>query len=367
MSQPSTAMPVRTQHLPAIQWLRAFAAISVAIGHILHEATKIRDASTAIERIGSALPFQIGVDIFFVISGFIMVYVTWGKLDRPGAHWHFLRARLIRIVPIYWFYTLLLAAVALTVPSVLDTAVFSVKQLLSSLLFIPGLFGADARPLLKLGWTLNYEMFFYAVFFLGILFGGHRTPWVVFIGLLSVIFARQLGWLSTLPWQVWAEPIILEFCFGMGIGVLYHRGLRLRPLAAACLVAFAVVMLTLTLPNFAWATRYWVLGVPSAFLVLAVACLQRSSDMRIGAFGRFCAWVGDASYTLYLMHPFVISAIFIIWRKLDFDGWSYVGVTLAVIIGGALVAYHLIEIPLTAAGRRFAGFVTRRRHPATQG
>ena len=139
MSQPSTAMPVRTQHLPAIQWLRAFAAISVAIGHILHEATKIRDASTAIERIGSALPFQIGVDIFFVISGFIMVYVTWGKLDRPGAHWHFLRARLIRIVPIYWFYTLLLAAVALTVPSVLDTAVFPVKQLLSSLLFIPGL------------------------------------------------------------------------------------------------------------------------------------------------------------------------------------------------------------------------------------
>lgn len=352
-------MSIRTQHLLAIQWLRAFAAILVAVGHILHEATKIHDASTFIGSIGGALPFEIGVDIFFVISGFIMVYVTWGKLDRPGAHWHFLRARLIRIVPLYWFYTLLLAAVALTVPSVLDTAIFSVEQLLSSLLFIPGLLGADARPLLKLGWTLNYEMFFYAVFFLGILLGGHRTPWVVFIGLLALIFARQLGWLNTLPWKFWAGPIVLEFCFGMGIGVLYHSGVRISRLTAACLVALAVLMLSLTLPNLAWATRYWVLGVPSALLVLSFACLQRFPDIQIGAFGRFCAWVGDASYTLYLMHPFVISAMFIIWRKLDFDGWSYVGITLAVIIGGALLAYHWIEIPLTAAGRRLAGFATR--------
>ena len=359
ISQPSAATSVRTQHLPAIQWLRAFAAVSVAISHCLHEATKFPNASSILENMGSALPFEIGVDIFFVISGFIMVYVTWGKLDRPGAHWHFLRARLIRIVPLYWFYTLLLAAVALTVPSVLDTAIFSVEQLFSSLLFIPGLFGAEARPLLKLGWTLNYEMFFYVVFFLGILLGGHRTPWVVFIGLLALIFARQLGWLSTLPWQFWASPIVLEFCFGMGIGVLYHRGFRIRPLPSACLIALAVLMLTLTLPNLAWATRYWVLGVPSALLVLAFACLQRSPDIQIGTFGRFCARVGDASYTLYLMHPFVISAMFIIWRKLDFDGWSYVGVTLAAIICGALVAYHWIEIPLTTAGRRLAGFATR--------
>ena len=168
-----------------INRLRAFAVVSVAIGHCLHEAAKFPNASFFLENMGSALTFEIGVDIFFVISGFIMVYVTWGKLDRPGAHWHFLRARLIRIVPLYWFYTLLLAAVALTVPSVLDTAIFSVEQLLSLLLFIPGLFGADARPLLKFGWTLNYEMFFYAVFFLGIQLGGHRTPWVVFIGLLG--------------------------------------------------------------------------------------------------------------------------------------------------------------------------------------
>lgn len=358
-SQISATVPVRTTHLHTVQWLRAFAAVSVAIGHTLHETTKFPDASPVIAEIVKALPFQIGVDIFFVISGFIMVYVTWGKLDRPRAHWSFLRARLIRIVPLYWFYTLLLAAVALSVPSVLDTASFSVEQLMSSLMFIPGLFGADARPLLKLGWTLNYEMFFYAVFFLGILFGGRHTPWLVFVALLTTVLARHLGWFIALPWQVWASPIVLEFCFGMGIGILYHRGVRFRPLAGLGLVVLAVLMLAFTLPSLTWNTRFWVLGVPSALLVLALTCLRRSATAEIGAFGKFSSRVGDASYTLYLMHPFVISAVFILWRKLSFDGWSYVGITLAVIIGGALLAYHWIEIPLTAAGRRLAGFATR--------
>lgn len=357
--QTSATVPVRTTHLHTVQWLRAFAAVSVAIGHSLHEATKFPDVSPIIAETVKALPFQIGVDIFFVISGFIMVYVTWGKLDRPGAHWNFLRARLIRIVPLYWFYTLLLATVALTVPSVLDTATFSVEQLLSSLLFIPGLFGADARPLLKLGWTLNYEMFFYAVFFLGILLGGRRTPWVVFIALLTIVLARHLGWFSALPWQVWAGPIVLEFCFGMGIGILYHRGVRLRPLAGLSLVVLAVLMLAFTLPSVTWTTRFLVLGVPSALLVLALTCLERSATAEIGVFGGFCTRVGDASYTLYLMHPFVISAMFILWRKLGFDWWSYTFITVAAIVGGALLAYRWIEVPLTTGTRRLAASTTR--------
>ncbi len=342
-----------TPRLIEIQWLRALAAILVAVGHTLHEAKKFSTPDGLVHTLHAAIPYQVGVDIFFVISGFIMAYVTWGKLDIPGFHWTFLRARLVRIVPIYWFYTFLLTGVAFLVPSVLDTVKFSIENLLSSLLFLPGLLGAEARPLLKLGWTLNFEMFFYVVFFFSIFIAGRRALFVVLLCFLCLIALKYFGFLNSLPWHFWSRSIILEFCYGMAISVLFHRGFRLNNFFATCLVIGAVVMLLVFVPQLTWSTRFWVLGIPSALLVFAFACCEMPTRLHTGVVGRFVTTLGDASYNLYLMHPFVISVMAIIFGRLGMDVWSFFIATLAAIIVGAVIGYRLIELPLTHATRRF--------------
>src|SRR5262249_39672775 len=128
--------------LDSLQALRAVAALSVVLYHI--------------DFIGRG---AFGVDIFFVLSGFIICHVT--AADRQ----HFLLKRLIRIVPLYWARTLVVCALALAAPRLLQTTSDSWMGLLKSLFFIPyEKESGRVYPVLFLGWTLNYEMFFYVVF-----------------------------------------------------------------------------------------------------------------------------------------------------------------------------------------------------------
>src|SRR5690606_35064881 len=105
-------------------------------------------------------PGDFGVDLFFVISGFIMVHVSRNQFARPGAPLDFVRRRLVRIVPLYWTMTTLMVAVVLLLPQSVDTATADPRQWIASYLFIPFERASDGmmRPVLGLGWSLNYEM-----------------------------------------------------------------------------------------------------------------------------------------------------------------------------------------------------------------
>jgi exopolysaccharide production protein ExoZ len=137
-----------------LQCLRFFSAAAVALFHILGKNhTDIQFP------IG-----QVGVDIFFVISGFIMVFIT-EKREQSGGD--FFLHRLTRVAPPYWFVTLILATGLFFIPSAFSESVFSWPQLVTSLLFWPYPhypISDEAYPLYSPGWTLNYEFFFYTIF-----------------------------------------------------------------------------------------------------------------------------------------------------------------------------------------------------------
>jgi exopolysaccharide production protein ExoZ len=147
---------MRSAKIESVQALRAVAALSIAILHVLHEATGL-DSGGMIARWHAALPWAAGVDLFFVISGFVMVYASdelFGRLDAPRL---FIVRRLIRIVPLYWAATTLFLLVALTARSSVSEGIGSVTNVIMSYAFLPTRRpDGSIQPIYSLGWTLNY-------------------------------------------------------------------------------------------------------------------------------------------------------------------------------------------------------------------
>ena len=155
----------------SIQALRAIAALLVTLGHLEHEAASLPAATTGYAPILVDLTGA-GVDLFFVISGFVMVYASHDLFATPDAARRFLTRRIARIVPIYWLVTTLFLAI-MAASHVLSSAPPTWSEIAKSYLFVPYMphGGEVMQPVYKLGWTLNYEMFFYAVFALALLSG----------------------------------------------------------------------------------------------------------------------------------------------------------------------------------------------------
>src|SRR5882672_247790 len=154
--------------LDSVQALRALAALCVVVYHV--------------DFVGRG---AFGVDIFFVISGFIICHVT--AKDHDG----FLRKRLIRIVPLYWAGTLCLYCLGLVAPRLLQSEP-TLSGLVNSLLFIPyAKEGGRVYPILFLGWTLNYEMFFYALFACALALNRRLAPITVCAALVVLVAAGQ--------------------------------------------------------------------------------------------------------------------------------------------------------------------------------
>src|SRR5690606_13454882 len=165
----------------------------------------------------------LGVILFFVISGFIMVAVTGeGRFSAPA----FLRRRFIRVVPMYWGATLLAAALALLAPQMFKTTVYDTGQLLLSLLFVPFYNPASGgiHPLYKLGWTLNYEIFFYLCFALLAFFGARaRVVWLT-LGFTALALLGMLLEPGAAVAQFYTSFMPLAFCAGVWLGLLTLEG-----------------------------------------------------------------------------------------------------------------------------------------------
>ena len=347
------AVPLRS-----IQILRAVAACLVVFGHCLHETGTIAGQTGRPPLSFSIIDWGVGVDIFFVISGFIMIYTTADLFGQPGAARVFLMRRIVRIVPLYWMITAGLILVYLVAPTFLNVPIEGWRSIVTSFFFIPDLrANGEIRPIMALGWSLNYEMFFYAVFAVCLMAPLKRAMLYLsgfFVG-ISVLGAMVT--VPTVALSCWTNSIILEFLFGALLALACRAQLRLSAGAALTLIvagsAFAVALgpfwgMDQLLPRFISG------GLPASLIVAAAAFGPRLSASWIVT---PLVVVGDASYSLYLTHPFAIRPIRNIWMALHGGSLPlglYLIVCGLVAIGAALIVYRFIEKPTTDALRRWS-------------
>lgn len=353
----------------SLQLGRAFAATSVVVGHTLHEAEKWPDASPWIEWLGHNVPFGSGVDVFFVISGFVMSFISQGRLDEPGYWRTFSLNRIARIVPAYWFYTTAMVVLLLAMPSAFDTASFNIWQVLRSYLFLPGLTAERGNPILQLGWTLNYEMFFYALFALAIALFGRRAVPALVATLVVLVALNPLFVDGIYALAYWTRPIILDFAAGMLLAEVFMRGIRIPRGTGIVLMILGVALLHVTIQmqfppkSLADDVSY---GIAATIFV---AGLVLAPDVReTDPLTRGAVLVGDASYSLYLSHPFALTAVFLVFARIPalqlWNGWLYTAVSVAAAVVGSVFALWLIENPLTRLARGWLMKPGPRRHAA---
>ena len=307
-----------------LQGLRALAAIGVVVFHFgLMPATM--------------LPFKVGasgVDLFFVLSGFIIAHSS--ARSAP----HFLVHRLMRVIPAYWIATLIAALFTL---QNLDLAGAS-GWLIQSLFYLPGPGGRPA--LIFVAWTLVYELAFHLLYWLALRFGTRRAPTISLAMLLVLALIRLPGLPG--PW-----PLLLEFGMGIGIYLLAERHGMLRsvPGGAGLLVAGAGLALLLTLPrvtgynpdDYQNIGRVLCWGLPAGVIILGLVIAEHG---RLAIGSKAVLILGAASYAIYLLHPIAIGQLVQLPPNSPPLSWALCTIAVGVTVALSLAFHLFIEAPL---------------------
>jgi len=323
------------KRLYGIQYLRAVAALGVVAVH----------ATDRLPILG------LGVSLFFLLSGFLMVAIT-DESSRPGP---FLRDRLLRIVPVYWVVTAAMVAVQLT--GLLWHGLLSKTHIAASLLFIPAVYPGDGRmlPLVAQGWTLNYEMLFYTLFASTLLLPRRWQIWVLSGLICALTAAGFLFHPQGAALYTWSHPISLLFLAGAWIGVAWQQGRRLWPLlVAAIALTFLFGAAMPVHRHFGILTGCCLLVA----LLAAVLMLERRGE-GVRPF-RLPLLLGDASYSIYLWQSFPLMVTEALARRFGLPPALEAALFVSAAVVGGVAAYFLIERPLL----RLAGRVRRYRHGA---
>jgi len=352
--------------LLSIQALRGFAVLGVVLLHIqLYFSGKLQRPDLLPQfSIGAA-----GIDLFFVISGFIMVYATERLFGQPeGRRIYFLR-RIARIVPLYWVATTIMLVYVLRQYGSVENATggAGLTYVICSYLFIPyGRPNDWGAPLLGVGWTLIFEMYFYTVF--GLLVVWPRRAVVVTVSAFFLVVVALGQVFPNLPNPIgyWTHPLIIEFVLGMTIALAFRNGVRLSAPVSWFLLAAGLAVLI-----WSWrqqhdfhpdsVERVFVWGLPAFAIVAALALARR--ELPHNRFWRGLGFIGDASYSLYLFHALGLGvpAMFL-GRYLDLAQlpWLHLAfIMVSAMLPGVLI-YLYAEKPFTAWLQR----KIERRRPA---
>lgn len=337
-----------------IQSVQALRGVAVMLVVLFHITLTLRDRLAPDFKL--FVVGACGVDLFFAISGFIMVVTTrhhWGRANIAG---DFLLKRCIRIFPLYWLVTSLKLVSLLIVPDLAQHTELQLWHTIASYLLIPAWnSGGYPFPLLTVGWTLSFEMLFYLAFAAAL--WGKRSPllWLTpfFAVFAALYFARLNGWgaIFTL-----FDPIVLEFVMGMWIGwcALEKRYLTPRGAGLAVIVSLIVLAATNSVDlNTILPYRTLVWGVPCALILWAAISLEASKgNVRLA----FAGLLGDASYMIYLIQAFTLPVVCIVLQKLHLPApWSFVVIAVVSIIVTALVGvilHKIVEQPMLDGLRR---------------
>ncbi|MDR7376900.1 exopolysaccharide production protein ExoZ [Rhodoferax ferrireducens] len=332
---------IENKELVNIQYLRAIAALMVVWVHAREQFPWVRGQFPS--GVGAN-----GVDLFFVISGFIMVYTTHNKSISPLA---FMVRRLERIAPLYWLATLLIVLVASVVPLILKSTVLSSSHIFASLAFVPMLspaFPDKYWPLLIPGWTLNYEMAFYAIFSITLFVKGLYRIFLLSFVLLSLVVAGLFfNWQGVLGF--YADAIILIFLAGAILGYFYVKGrLKKNALVGIFFVLLGVGLWIVT-QDLDVGHRAIGAGIPATLVVLGFCCMPTLFPDKL----TWLARLGDASFSIYLSHIFILAGLRTLLNRIGIViaenslGLTYMVLAIAICAIFGFFVYQWIEKPLS--------------------
>jgi peptidoglycan/LPS O-acetylase OafA/YrhL len=348
-----------------IQALRGIAVLLVMLLH-LYAIEKKYSADTILPELFHLGAF--GVDIFFLISGFIMATVTAGSEKGIHTASNFLLLRLTRIYPLYWAITALLAILVLLIPGILSTPIFNTQFLINSFFLLP----QPYIPLLSVGWTLVHEMYFYFIFsfFLLALKESHRLAAILIWCLISAI-----GYLYILPTQeqspwiyIAINPLTLEFTTGCLIAMLLQKWQPKHPVFIITSGGFLAWLIW----HF-WQTQInnseFPIGGDRVIYFLLPASLIVTGGVSMEKAGRilpaFLQKIGDASYSVYLTHVLVLSAMGKLWQPLGnrnslLDNFAVLPIFCFVTIYAGMLCHTLLERKLLTLTRKKIPFSEKR-------
>lgn len=336
-----------------IQALRGLAVLFVIAVHLVGYEEKFGHGYTILPKwfaIGGS-----GVDIFFVISGFVMVTITRGGFQKTGSMRKFIYHRLMRIYPTYWFYSLFMLAFFLMQQKLGDNS--RNADIAASFLLLP----QNQWPLLVVGWTLIHEVYFYLVFSLLLAFHERwLVPLMMLWGVASITGCLLLAPIENPTILLITNPLTLEFIAGGLVARLHFSGNSfagwpfLIIAIAWWLLGYGICVKLGLAPELSNWLRVLIFGIPAAISVCALVSMEKNSKWQLPS---WLVLIGDASYSVYLSHTLVFAAIWRIWGEFGVAGSLGNGIVLVTMFFSSLVigkaSFQLIERPLLKFTRRF--------------
>jgi peptidoglycan/LPS O-acetylase OafA/YrhL len=346
--------------LYSVQYLRAIAALLVIHCHAMDLQHMLRLGAVHehffyLENFGA-----IGVDIFFVISGFIISFISRSDTGGAAAK-EFIKRRWIRVVPVYYIASSIFFCLMLMAPHIL----WDKREIIKTITLLPLLdYGASIwTPVITIGWTLGFEFFFYLLYAVLIALSVVKKDlWLV----VTVTALFLLGWffpIKNIQWEFFTSPMILEFAMGVLIAMVY-KSQRKIPVAlswllvAAGIASFVALIIFgygevskagLILDGFFVEKRILIWGAPSAMLVAGLVWLEKAKPYMVREH-KWMLFLGDASYSIYLVHPIcyiIVGAIFKRLQQLHIvQGDVFILMCMALSILAASLFHLYIEKPV---------------------
>jgi peptidoglycan/LPS O-acetylase OafA/YrhL len=329
------------QMLYSVQLLRAAAAVLVVICHAIHKQGQL-SGTGAIWAFGGS-----GVDLFFIISGFIMCHVTARKQASAA---QFLWARVLRIMPLYWILSLVALGVFVVDPAIVNSS-GGTTTILNSFTLFP----TSDKFLIQTGWTLSYEFIFYFIFAASLFFDRVNRLLFIAASIVLVVGAGALTSPSNPTIRFVTDPLLLEFLMGVGAYLYVLRAGSHTVASGALLLVGSAMLACVAYVNYSH-YRVIVYGIPYMIFFAGLVSFERlMRSAACHAIGRAIGLLGDASYSTYLSHPFALAAVGIILKRLHIHNLGLASTFILVIasLGAGLACYFALERPLT----RWVGMV----------